>query len=254
MRAGAAGRTPLHIAVAIPLWTCRIDGGVAAIVDLLIESSPGALTVPDANNDLTLHVAIARSSDEANRPSAEDAWSVQLVTTLLDRCPGSIRTKGAGGKLPLHVAVCKDPPSLPVVQLLVQRCPESLEVKDEEGKLPLHVAVSKDGMSLPLVQLLVEGRPELLGKADSEGNVAFVLAAEKARFRAKDTTTQTASLDVIYWLVRTNPASVASHPTRAEARSSLPLESSTGSRVVSSHAPRDSTSCKTTTCCSAAPQ
>jgi hypothetical protein len=213
-RTDASGWTPLHVAVSLPRAAGRDpDGWVLAMANLLIESRPGSLTVPDANLDLPLHVAIARSSDAANGPSAESAWSVELVTTLLDRCPGSIRTKGAGGMLPVHVAASLETSPLPLVQLLVQRCPESLEVKDGEGKLPLHVAVCKDRPSLPLIQLLVEGRPELLGRADSEGNVAFVLAAEKARFRAADTTTQTASLDLIYWLVRTNPESVASHPT-----------------------------------------
>lgn len=212
----AAGRTPLHVAVVLPKCFEQ-DGRVPAMVVLRVESCPGSLLIHDANKDLPLHVAIARSSNEANRCSWESNWTVELVTMLLDQCPDSIRTKGAGGKLPLHLAVVKDPPSLPLVQLLVQRCPEAVEEKDADGNLTLHVAVSKDPPSLPLVRLLVEGRPELLGTADAKGNVAFVLAAEKARVLAADTTTQKSSLDLIYWLVRTKPESVASH--RAEVRS-----------------------------------
>jgi ankyrin repeat protein len=221
-KAGAFGRTPLHVAVARPRLGERPrfgevfqfgapghNDGLSAIVDLLIESCPGSLLVQDTNNDLPLHVAIVCSSDEPNRISAESDWTVELVTTLLDRSPDSIRTKGAGGKLPLHVAISKDPPSLPLVQLLVERCPESLDTKDADGMLPLHVAVSKDPPSLPLVQLLVERCPESLEKKDCEGSLPLVLAAEKAHLLAPQN--ETASLDLIYWLLRAKPESVASH-------------------------------------------
>jgi hypothetical protein len=125
-KAGAFGRTPLHVAVARPRFgelprfgevfqfgAPGFDDGLPAIVALLIESCPGSLLVHDANNDLPLHVAIACSSGRPNRISAESHWTVELVTTLLDRSPDSIRVMGAGGKLPLHVTISKYPPSFP---------------------------------------------------------------------------------------------------------------------------------------------
>jgi hypothetical protein len=124
------------------------------IVDVLIESSPGSLSVPDLNGDLPLHVAILSSS--------EDDSTVELVTKLLDRCPQSIREAGAGGNLPLQLAVSMISPSLPLVRLLVERWHESLDVRDAEGNVPLVLAAANKSVSLDLIYWLARAKPELI--------------------------------------------------------------------------------------------
>lgn len=150
-RVGAAGRTPLHGAVAV---VANLTFGttirhVLDIMSVLIDCWEGSLLELDANGDLPLHVAISRAMNRGR----------EIVMNLLDRCPPTVKMACADRKLPLHVAVSKDRPSLPIVQLLLERWPGSLQVRDAAGNLPLFLAAQNGTARLDLIYYLVKASP-----------------------------------------------------------------------------------------------
>jgi ankyrin repeat protein len=162
---GANGRSPLHVAVALPLalpphWNRNVRKcTVLGIVDLLVEISPGSLIVRDRNGDLPLHIAISSSWQGDS--------TVELGRTLLERCPQSVREADAGGNLPCHLAVSTSSPFLPLVRLGVDRWLESLEERDAGGNVTLVLAAANESASLDLIYWLARATPDLVCRTPS---------------------------------------------------------------------------------------
>jgi hypothetical protein len=216
------GDLPLHIAVAgddqygFPLTTA------------LLQRSPLSARVAGRDGNCPIHTAIALRK-------------FPLVHLMAQLDPEASRTVGAGERTPLHVAAAlprfnpswdnqNDDGVLDAVRLLIGTWQESLLLPDANGDLPIHVAIARlenDGAAevvpampgrdphqqLPaeddgnndgpfeMIKLLVDGGSGALSKTGADGIVPLRLAI---RNRA-------ARLDVIYYLLRTNPLPLIRH-------------------------------------------
>jgi hypothetical protein len=222
------GDLPLHIAVAGEDQRKRRNTNGFPLTTVLLQRSPLSARVAGRDGNCPIHTAIALRK-------------FPLVHLMAQLDPEASRTVGAGERTPLHVAAAlpRFNPSednqngdgvLDAVRLLIGTWQESLILPDANGDLPIHVAIARlenDGAaevvpamperdphqqlpteddgnndgSFEMIKLLVDGGSGALSKTGADGIVPLRLAI---RNRA-------ARLDVIYYLLRTNPLPLIRH-------------------------------------------
>jgi len=94
--------------------------------------------------------------------------SVEVIQVWLEFNKEDVERPGIGGHLPLHFA-CAFGASMDVVEILIEAFPESLATPDSNDKmLPLHVAC-RDGTSTEVLDLLMVAYPEATLVQDKHG-------------------------------------------------------------------------------------
>ena len=157
-----------------------------------------------------------------------------LISTL---DPELIRSRDDSGKLPIHIA-CRNKAPVEVLALIAEQDFATLQMADhtgalpihegcggavddssvrfvvehggvgtlaarnQEGSMPLHVLCASTNPPLRTVQYLMQSYPTAMAAQTNSGQYPFMIAADES---------STASLSVVYEVVRTNPDLVTPH-------------------------------------------
>ena len=145
----------------------------------------------DDSGKLPIHIAC-----ESNVP-------VEVMTLIVEMDPATLRIADHRGSLPLHLLCCSGttPTDDASVQHLVQQGGVgTLAVRNQLGDLPIHNLVASTNPTLRTVQYLIQSFPgSVTARSEDEGPYPFMAAA---------CDTSSASLSVVYELVRASPALV----------------------------------------------
>ena len=149
----------------------------------------------DDSDQLPIHIACA-----ANAPV--EVLSMLLVAMNND--PATLRIADHTGSLPIHLLLCSSSTTMPTEYASVRHLVEqgghgTLATRNHNGSLPLHNLVASTNPPLRCVQYLIQRFSESVAAQTNSGQYPFMLAACE---------TSSASLSVVYELVRANPALV----------------------------------------------
>ena len=144
----------------------------------------------DENGKLPIHIACRN-----NAP-------VEVLAMLVENDAATLHIADNAGALPLHEICCGEVDDSSVRYLLEQGGVGTLTARTREGALPLHVLCGSTNPSLRTVQYVVQSFPGSVTARTNAGQYPFVIAACDS---------STASLSVVYELVRANPDLVNSN-------------------------------------------
>jgi len=172
------GALPIHMA-------CQFGVSLHGIKYLVEENGgPGTLTASDSNGSLPIHLACSRLGAP-----------FELIQFLVEQDPATLYIANNNSALPIHMA-CQFGLSLQEIKYLVEENggAETLQAYDNNGYLPLHTLCQTNNPSLKTVEYLVNSYPAALStQLMMSGDLPVTLACESA------------SLSVIYTLIRGNP-------------------------------------------------
>ena len=138
----------------------------------------------DENGKLPIHLAC-----RTNAP-------VEVLSMLVEIDPATLHIADHAGALPLHECCCGVVDDLSVRFLVEQGGVGTLAARTREGALPLHVLSGSTNPSWRTVQYMIRYFPGSVAARTNAGYYPFVIAACES---------STASLSVVYELVRANP-------------------------------------------------
>jgi len=207
MRNCQTGETVLHAA-------CRSSHrDASAVLDTVrfwCEREPALLWSRDRWGDLPIHAAA--SSNHNNDAS--------VMAYLASHDPRMLRARGRHGRLPIHQACCRAIHSnnsaanlMAVIRVVVEGGgPETLLLPDDSGSLPLHLLLVSTNTAtaaslMKCVQFLVQSNPESLAIPNGDQEPAFLLAAATSECSSSSSSS---SLEIVNFLLRTNPAVISS--------------------------------------------
>ena len=174
---------PLNpLRIRLPLGELTLDH-----FDMLLHSlDTDLIRNRDDSGMLPIHVAC-----RANAP-------VEVLFVLVEMDPATLQIADHKGALPIH-SLCSSsvPAEYGSVRYLVdQGGVGTLTARNREGALPLHVLCGSPSPLIRTVQYLVQSFPESVAARANNSQYPFMVAACDS---------STASLSVVYELVRTNP-------------------------------------------------
>ena len=141
----------------------------------------------DDSGKLPIHVAC-----RTNAP-------MEVLSVLVDLDAATLQIADHIGNLPLHDCCFGAVDSLSVRYLVEQGGVGTLAARNQLGLLPLHVLCGSTNPSLRNVQYLIQSFPSSVAMRTNAGAYPFMMAAYE---------TSSASLSVVYELVRASPDSV----------------------------------------------
>ena len=117
---------------------------------------------------------------------------------LTEMDPTTLQIADYSGSLPIHSLFCRDHPTeYASVRFLVEHGGDgTLAARNHQGALPLHVLCGSKNPTLRIVQYLVQSFTGSVAAQTNSGQFPFMIAACES---------STASLSVVYELVRKNP-------------------------------------------------
>jgi hypothetical protein len=141
-----------------------------------------------------LHVAAALPRFNPSEDNQNDGGAMDAVRLLIGTWQESLLLPNANGDLPIHVAIARleNDGAAEVAPAMPERDPHQQLPTEDDG--------SNDG-SFEMIKLLVDGGSGALSKTGADGIVALRLAIRN----------RSARLDVIYYLMRTNPLPLIRH-------------------------------------------
>jgi len=175
------GDLPLHVA-------CRKPGLFQAM-QYLVEQDPGALHILNNHGALPIHLACGSGA------------SLRAIKYLVEENggAGTIFTCDSNGALPLHFLCGSTEATLETIEYLTNAHPAAVWTQNNHGALPLHALCGTPDPSLVAIKRLVNAHPSALStRTSTSGDLPITLAGESA------------SLDVIYTLIRGCPEVVPS--------------------------------------------
>ena len=121
---------------------------------------------------------------------------VDVLSMLIEIDPATLHNADHAGALPLHEC-CRGVVDASSVRCLIEQGGVgTLAARTREGALPLHVLCGSTNASLRTVQYMVQSFPGSVTARTNAGQYPFMIAACES---------STASLSVVYELVRANP-------------------------------------------------
>ena len=203
------GRLALHSIVGTAEYSFVEEWGFHAPLNPLQILLPlGKLTLDHFRMLLNfLDAELIRNRDDSGKLPIHKACQanapVAFISILAETEPTTLHFADYSGSLPIH-SLCEGgkPAENGSVQYLVEQGGVgTLAARNRDGALPLHVLCGSSNPSLRTVQYLVQSFPGSVKAQMNSGQYPFMVAASE---------TSTASLSVIYELVRANPR-LASH-------------------------------------------
>ena len=157
---------------------------------LLLALDTQSIRKRDGRGRMPIHIACS-----ANAP-------VEMLSMLVEIDPATLRIADHTGALPIHLLCCpiRSPTEYGSVRYLVeQRGVGALAARNRHGALPLHLLCGSIRPALRTVQFLIRSFPESVTARTNVGQYPFMVAACKS---------SSASLSVIYELIKANPSLV----------------------------------------------
>jgi ankyrin repeat protein len=155
--------------------------------DMLLHSlDPELIRNRDDSGMLPIHIACLTDSP------------VEVLAVLTEMDPTTLQIADDSGALPMHLLFCSNwPVEYASVRYLVEQAGvATLAARNRDGAMPLHVLCESNSPTLRIVQFLIQSFPASVAAQTNSGQYPFMIAADE---------TSTASLSVIYELVRANP-------------------------------------------------
>ena len=150
----------------------------------------------------TLDAELIRNRDESGKLLIHIACQtnapVEVLSLLSEIDPMTLQIADDSGALPMH-SLCGSlaPAEYACVRFLVEQGGVgTLAARNRDGALPLHVLCGSSNPSLRIVQFLIQSFPASVAARTKAGQYPFMIAA---------CNTSTASLSVVYELVRATP-------------------------------------------------
>jgi ankyrin repeat protein len=128
---------------------------------------------------------------------------VEVLSLLTEMDPTTLQLADDSGALPIHSLFCCDHPTeyASVRYLVEQGGVGTLAARNRDGALPLHVLCGSQNPSLRTVQFMIQSSTGSVAAQTNFGQYPFMIAAHSS---------STASLSVVYELVRTIPGLINS--------------------------------------------
>jgi serine/threonine-protein phosphatase 6 regulatory ankyrin repeat subunit A len=121
---------------------------------------------------------------------------VEILSTLVELDSATLQIADHSGALPLHECCRGIVDYSSVLYLVEQGGVGTLAARNNQGELPLHVLCASTNPQCRSVQCLIQSSPRSVTMRTNAGEYPFMMAACE---------TSTASLNVVYELVRVNP-------------------------------------------------
>uniref|UniRef100_A0A7S2LD03 Uncharacterized protein n=1 Tax=Leptocylindrus danicus TaxID=163516 RepID=A0A7S2LD03_9STRA len=199
-------RTPLAVA-------CMQRDVPHDLLQLLLAFYPKAISFPDTNGDLPLHLWCRHSIQslqevDSNTSNAEmvslnavnRTWSfgslrsnkselkakkqaTKALKLLLQFCKENILTANADGNIPLHIAIECGVTDKEMLRLLIRANPRSVFSTNDAGSYPLHF-VGKSPIDADAVKFLIEANRDAAYAQDEAGCTPLACAV-RAKVNAK---------------------------------------------------------------------
>jgi ankyrin repeat protein len=156
----------------------------------------------------SLDTEVIRNRDDSGKLpihiACETSAPVEVLSVLVEMDPTTIQIADDTGSLPLHLLCCNSttmPTDDASVRYLVEQegGAGTLAARNHMGALPLHNLVASTNPPLRTVQYLIQSFSGAVAAQTNSGQYSFMVAACKE---------SSASLSVIYKLVRAGPSSV----------------------------------------------
>jgi ankyrin repeat protein len=172
---------------------------------LQIRLPLGKLTVQHFRTLLsTLGTELIRNRDESGKLpihiACRNKAPVKVLALILEHDTATLQMVDANGALPIHDCCCGAVDDSSVRFLVRQGGVSTLAARNQDGAMPLHVLCGSTNPSLRSVQFLIQSYPKALAARTKAGQYPLLIAASS-----------TASLSVVYGLVRTYPDLDALH-------------------------------------------
>ena len=181
----------------------KSGANISEITQFLLDHDQGALSKPNNQGLLPLHIACGRRglgiikqifdaypeaflyrcrgetpfdiARSRGRTASFDRFATFFAVALVEiRQAGEDTTPDENGQLPIHRGLIDRELSLGAVKLMLKANPTSIDVADNEGNIPLYLAIKHADVSI--VRHLIEANIESLKASDSSGNCALHLA------------------------------------------------------------------------------
>ena len=138
----------------------------------------------DDNGKLPIHIA------------CQNKAPVEVLALIVEHDVVTLHVADNTGALPLHYC-CRGAVDDSTVRFLVEHGGVStLATRNQDGAMPLHLLCGSTNPSPQIVQYLIQSFPTAVAARTNAGQYPFMIAADE---------TSTASLSVVYELVRANP-------------------------------------------------
>ena len=157
---------------------------------LLSHLDANVFRTRDASGKLPIHIACRNNAPEV------------ILALILEYDTATLHVGDYQGALPLHELCCGAVDHCSVRFLVQHGGVSTLAAGHQDGALPLHLLCGSTCPSLQTVQYMIQFYPEAVAVRTKAGQYPFMIAACEA---------STASLSVVYELVRTNPDLVIPH-------------------------------------------
>ena len=129
---------------------------------------------------------------------------MEVLALIAEQDIATLQIVDHTGALPIHSLCGSGTPAEygSVRYLLEQGGVGTLAARNREGSMPLHVLCASTNPPLRTVQYLMQSYPTAVAAQTNSGQYPFMIAADES---------STASLSVVYEVVRTNPDLVTPH-------------------------------------------
>jgi hypothetical protein len=184
---------------ASPLHQCLYESDPEEKVIECIERYPEALTIPDKEYNLPIHIECLelcrlkviskcielRPESSAVENGEQDSVlhlilenkqqsTIAAVMLVIDKYPDALRHLNDRNSLPLHYeCICCS--RLPIIAKCIDLYPESLDMHDNMSHLPLHLLLRNTSSSTEVALYLIDRFPEALRRAECNGNLPIHL-------------------------------------------------------------------------------
>ena len=202
------GRLALHCILGLAEYSFSIDDEFHPPLNpLRIRLPLGQLTLHHLRNLFSnLDVELIRNRDERGmlpiHIACRNKAPVEVLALIAEQDATTLHMADYIGALPLHEC-CSDAEDDSSVRFLVEQGGVgTLAARDHQGAVPLHIMCGSTNPSLRTVQYMIQSLPRSVAARTKAGQYPFVIAA---------CSSSTASLSVVYELVRTNPGLVTPH-------------------------------------------
>ena len=153
----------------------------------------------------TFDAEVFRSRDDGGKLpihiACRNKVPTQILALISDHCPATLHMADYVGALPIHECCCGAVVDDCRLRFLVEQGGfGTLAARKQDGSLPLHLLCGSTNPLLRIVQYLIQSYPEAAAVRTNAGQYPFMIAASS-----------TASLCVVYKLVRANPELVTLH-------------------------------------------
>ena len=153
-----------------------------------------------------LHTEIMRNRDDSGKLpihiACENKAPMEVLSMLVESDAATLHIADHAGALPLHECCCGVVDDSSVRFLVERGGVGTLAARNRESALPLHVLCGSTNPSWRIVQYMVQSFPGAVTARTNAGQYPFVIAACES---------SSASLSVVYTLVRANPDLVIVH-------------------------------------------